>query len=43
MSNKEGDWHPYEIMGDPHKCPRKLRKKRLGDEDQIKLDDLVSR
>jgi hypothetical protein len=23
MSNKEGEWHPYEITGDIHKCPRR--------------------
>jgi len=28
MSNKEGEWHPYEVMGDPHKCPRR-RKSQL--------------
>jgi hypothetical protein len=37
MSNKEGEWHPYEITGDPHKCPRH-RKNPDVDRDQIKLD-----
>jgi hypothetical protein len=41
MSNKEGEWHPYEITGDPHKCPRKRRKKTYVDEEQIRLDGLV--
>ena len=39
MSNKEGEWHPYEITGDPHKCPRH-RKNPDVDRDQIRLDDM---
>lgn len=39
MSNKEGEWHPYEITGDPHKCPTH-RKKPDVDRDQIRLDDM---
>ena len=38
MSNKEGEWHPYEITGDPHKCPRR-RKKPYVDQDQFRLND----
>jgi hypothetical protein len=43
LSNKEGDWHPYEITGDPHKCPRRRRKEPYAvDEEQSKLDGLIS-
>jgi len=40
MSNKEGEWHPYEITGDPHKCPRR-RKKPYVDQDQFRLNDIT--
>jgi hypothetical protein len=40
MSNKDGEWHPYEITGDFHRCPRRGRRMHLKAEQNIEPREL---